>query len=166
MEKEISSNNYDVIHEVEERRLFSIKEIAKMLDCSLLEIRNIIHYYHINFEKMVSGKGVRYAVYSYQAFMRIKMYHESRMEKASENNSYRALLSEDKYNKQKEINQEMVEENESLKELIKKLKAYRCKNQHKVITETGKTADCHAFDCYKMYNCENCGYLKEIKEND
>lgn len=84
MEKEISSNNYDVIHEVEERRLFSIKEIAKMLDCSLLEIRNIIHYYHINFEKMVSGKGVRYAVYSYQAFMRIKMYHESRMKKASD----------------------------------------------------------------------------------
>ena len=79
---EIRSNNYDVIHEVEERRLFSIKEIAKMLDCSLLEIRNIINYYHINFEKMVSGNGVKYAVYSYQAFMKIKVYHESRMEKA------------------------------------------------------------------------------------
>lgn len=48
--------------------------------------------------------------------------------KASENNSYRALLSEDKYNKQKEINQELVEENESLKDLLKKLKPYRCKN--------------------------------------
>lgn len=82
MEKEISSNNYNITHEIEERRLFSIKEIAKMLDCSLLEIRNIINYYHIKFEKMVSGNGVKYAVYSYQAFMRIKVYHESRMEKA------------------------------------------------------------------------------------
>lgn len=79
---EIRSNNYDVIHEVEERRLFSIKEIAKMLDCSLLEIRNIINYYHINFEKMVSGNGVKYAVYSYQAFLEIKVYHESKIEKA------------------------------------------------------------------------------------
>ena len=86
--------------------------------------------------------------------------------KASENNSYKALLSEDKYNKQKEINQELVEENESLKELLKKLKPYRCKNQHKVISGTGKTVDCHAVDCYKMYNCKNCGYFKEIKEND
>ena len=82
MEKKISSNNYDITHQIEERRLFSIKEIAKMLDCSLLEIRNIINYYHIKFEKMVSGNGVKYAVYSYQAFMRIKVYHESRMEKA------------------------------------------------------------------------------------
>lgn len=81
MEKEISSNNYNITHEIEERRLFSIKEIAKMLDCSLLEIRNIINYYHIKFEKMVSGNGVKYAVYSYKAFMRIKGYHESRMEK-------------------------------------------------------------------------------------
>lgn len=31
---------------------------------------------------MVSGNGVKYAVYSYHAFMRIKAYHESRMEKA------------------------------------------------------------------------------------
>ena len=85
--------------------------------------------------------------------------------RASENNSYRALLLEDKYNKQKEINQELVEENESLKELLKKLKPYRCKNQHKVISGTGKTVDCHAVDCYKMYNCKNCGYFKEIKEN-
>lgn len=81
MEKEIGSNNYDVIHEVEEGRLFSIKEIAKMLDCSLLEIRNIINYYHINFEKKVSGNGARYAFYSYQAFKRIELLHESRKEK-------------------------------------------------------------------------------------
>ena len=46
--------------------------------------------------------------------------------RASENHSYRALLSEDKYNKQKEINQELVDENESLKEQIKKMKC--CSN--------------------------------------
>ena len=94
MEKEISSNNYNITHEIEERRLFSIKEIAKMLDCSLLEIRNIINYYHIKFEKMVSGNGVKYAVYSYQAFMRIKVYHESRMEKARDKKKKIMILDE------------------------------------------------------------------------
>jgi len=43
--------------------------------------------------------------------------------RASENHSYRALQSEDKYNKQKEINQELVDENESLKTLIKEIKS-------------------------------------------
>ena len=57
--------------------------------------------------------------------------------KASENNSYRALLAEDKYNKQKEINQELVEENESLNQQIKKMKCCgNCaKNGHICIAE-------------------------------
>lgn len=67
--------------------------------------------------------------------------------KASENNSYRALLSEDKYNKQKEINQELVEENESLKDLLKKLKPYRCKNQYKEELNYSKTHCLFHSDC-------------------
>lgn len=82
MEKEISSNNYDITHEIEEQRFFTTEDIAKMLDCTPSVIRNITSYYHIGSEEMVRDKRVKYAVYSYQAFKKIKWYHDRRLAKA------------------------------------------------------------------------------------
>ena len=82
MEKEISSNNYDITHEIEEQRFFTTEDIARMLDCTTSVIRNITSYYHISSEEMVRDKRVKYAVYSYQAFKRIKWYRERRLSKA------------------------------------------------------------------------------------
>ena len=82
MEKEISSNNYDITHEIEEQRFFTTEDIAKMLDCTPSVIRNITSYYHISSEEMVRDKRVKYAVYSYQAFKRIKWYRERRLAKS------------------------------------------------------------------------------------
>lgn len=59
--------------------------------------------------------------------------------------------------------EEEVKREQRIKELeaqIEKLKPYRCENHHKVSSEKGK-----AVDCYKMYDCNNCGYFEEIKEN-
>ena len=82
MEKEISSNNYDITHEIEEQRFFTTEDIAKILDCTPSVIRNITSYYHINSEEMVRDKRVKYAVYSYQAFKEIKWYRDRRLAKA------------------------------------------------------------------------------------
>ena len=69
--------------------------------------------------------------------------------KASENNSYRALLSEDKYNKQKEINQELVEENESLKTQIKKME---CLSEKRIAELEKENAELKSKNCWKT--CE------------
>lgn len=82
MEKEISSNNYNITHEIEEQRFFTTEDIAKMLDCTPSVIRNITSYYHIGSEEMVRDKRVKYAVYSYQAFKKIKWYRERRLAKS------------------------------------------------------------------------------------
>lgn len=77
--------------------------------------------------------------------------------KASENNSYRALLSEDKYNKQKEINQELVEENESLKTQIKKME---CLSEKRIAELEKENAE---LDCQKNRNkaCYSCAKATE-----
>lgn len=82
MEKEISSNNYDITHEIEEQRFFSTEDIAKFLNCTPSVIRNIASYYHISSEETLRNRSVRYAVYSYQAFKKIKEYREQRLKKA------------------------------------------------------------------------------------
>lgn len=74
--------------------------------------------------------------------------------KASENNSYRALLSEDKYNKQKDINQELVEENESLKTQIKKMECLSEKRIAELEKENAKL---------KNRNSELAGYKASLE---
>ena len=71
------TGTYGVTARPEKQKLYTVNEMAMLLDCSQMQIVNITNYYHIPCEVVVH----RTNFFTYDAFRLIKEHYEARCDK-------------------------------------------------------------------------------------